>query len=47
MNVIELPAEEQAKLRERAKPVVEKYTKELGAIVPEMLAAVEKARAAR
>ncbi len=47
MNVIELPAEEQAKLRERAKPVVEKYTKELGAIVPEMLSAVEKARAAR
>jgi peptide deformylase len=36
-----------AKLRERSKPVVEKYTKELGPIVQEMMAAVDKARAAK
>jgi TRAP-type transport system periplasmic protein len=47
MNVVELPATEVARLRERSKPVLEKYTKELGAIVPEMLAAVEQARAAK
>lgn len=47
MNVVELPPAEVAKLRERSKPVLEKYTKELGAIVPEMLAAVEQARAAK
>jgi TRAP-type transport system periplasmic protein len=47
MNVVELPPTEVARLRERSKPVLEKYTKELGAIVPEMLAAVEQARAAK
>ena len=47
MNVIELPPAELAKLKERAKPVTEKYTKELGPIVAEMLAAVEQARAAK
>ncbi|PXW98699.1 tripartite ATP-independent transporter DctP family solute receptor [Sphaerotilus hippei] len=47
MNVIELPPEEIAKLRERSKPVLEKYTKELGPIVQEMYAAVDKARAAK
>jgi TRAP-type C4-dicarboxylate transport system substrate-binding protein len=44
MTVLELNAEEIAKLRERSKPVVEKYTKELGPIVDEMYAAVDKAR---
>jgi TRAP-type C4-dicarboxylate transport system substrate-binding protein len=47
MNVIELPPEEIAKLRERSKPVIEKYTKELGPIVQEMYAAVEKVRAGK
>ena len=47
MTVLELNAEEVAKLRERSKPVVEKYTKELGPIVDDMYAAVEKARKAR
>jgi len=47
MTVIELAPEENAKLRERAKPVIDKYTKELGPIVQEMLAAVDKARAAK
>lgn len=46
MVVHTLPAEEMAKLRERAKPVVAKYTKELGEpLVQEVMAAVEKARA--
>ncbi len=47
MTVHELPPEEIAKLRERSKPVAEKYTKELGPIVGEMMAAVEKARAVK
>jgi tripartite ATP-independent transporter DctP family solute receptor len=47
MNVIELPPEEIAKLRERSKPVIEKYTKELGPIVQEMYAAVDKVRAGK
>ena len=47
MNVIELLPEEIAKLRERSKPVIEKYTKELGPIVQEMYAAVDKARATK
>jgi len=47
ITVFELNAEEIAKLRERSKPVVEKYTKELGPIVDEMYAAVDKARKAK
>ena len=47
MTVFELPPEEIAKLRERSKPVVEKYTTELGPIVGEMYAAVDKARKAK
>jgi len=47
MTVFELNAEEIAKLRERSKPVLEKYTKELGPIVDEMYAAVDKARKAK
>jgi len=34
-------------LRERSKPVVEKYTHDLGPIVGEMYAAVDKARKAK
>ena len=45
MNVHELPPEEIAKLREKAKPVVAKYTKELGEeFVNELYAEVEKVR---
>ena len=45
MTVTRLPPEEAAKLRERAKPVVAKYTKELGEeFVGELNAAVETAR---
>ena len=44
MTVFELNADEMAKLRERSKPVIEKYTKELGPIVNEMYAAVDKVR---
>ncbi|NDY93051.1 TRAP transporter substrate-binding protein [Ideonella livida] len=48
MQVIELPAEEQAKLRERAKPVLAKYTQELGEpLVNEVMAEIAKARAAK
>ena len=47
MTVLELNADEVAKLRERSRPVVEKYTKELGPIVDEMYAAVDKARKAK
>jgi len=47
MVVHELPPEEIAKLRERAKPVIEKYTKELGPVVQEMFAAVDKVRASK
>lgn len=45
MTVTELPAEEIAKMRERAKPVLAKYTKELGEeFVGELIAAVERVR---
>ncbi len=47
MTVFELSPEEIGKLRERSKPVVEKYTTELGPIVGEMYAAVDKARKAK
>jgi TRAP-type C4-dicarboxylate transport system substrate-binding protein len=47
MTVFELSPEEIAKLRERSKPVIEKYTTELGPIVSEMYAAVDKARKAK
>lgn len=47
MTVIELPPEELAKMRERSKPVIDKYTKELGPIVQEMYAAVDKARSGK
>jgi len=47
MTVFELPPEEIAKLRERSKPVVDKYTNDLGPIVGEMYAAVDKARKAK
>ncbi|RZS52303.1 TRAP transporter substrate-binding protein [Sphaerotilus mobilis] len=44
MTVHELPPAEIAKLRERAQPVIDKYTRELGPIVTETYAAVEKVR---
>lgn len=45
MTVTALPAEEIAKMRERAKPVLAKYTKELGeGFVGELTAAVERVR---
>jgi TRAP-type C4-dicarboxylate transport system substrate-binding protein len=45
VEVVELPPEEVAKLRERAKPVIDKYTQEIGAdFVNEVYAEVEKAR---
>ena len=48
MQVIELPAEEIAKLRERAKPVLAKYTQELGEpLVNEVMAEIAKVRAAK
>lgn len=47
MTVFELNAEEVAKLRERSKPVLEKYTSDLSSIVAEMFAAVDKVRKAR
>jgi TRAP-type C4-dicarboxylate transport system substrate-binding protein len=47
MAVHELPPEEIAKLRERAKPVIEKYTQELGPVVQEMYAAIDKVRATK
>ena len=47
MTVFELNAEEIAKLRNRSKPVIGKYTKELGPIVDEMYAAVDKVRKAK
>ncbi len=46
MNVHELPAVEVAKLRERSKPVIDKFTRELGEpLVKEVYASVEKVRA--
>lgn len=48
MVVNELPAAELAKMKEKAKPVVEKHTKLLGEpLVKELYAAVDKARAAK
>jgi TRAP-type transport system periplasmic protein len=46
MTIHELPPEEIAKLRETAKPVIEKYRKDIGAeFVAELYAEVEKVRA--
>jgi tripartite ATP-independent transporter DctP family solute receptor len=46
MTVNELPPAEIAKMRERAKPVIDKFTRELGEpMVKEIYAAVEKVRA--
>ena len=46
MTVYELPPAEIAKMRERAKPVIDKFTRELGEpLVKEVYAAVEKVRA--
>lgn len=46
MVVHELPPEELAKLRERARPVIDKYTREIGEpLVKEVTAQVEKVRA--
>ena len=48
MTVHELPPEEIAKMREKAKPVIAKYTKELGGeFVGELYAEVEKVRGKR
>jgi tripartite ATP-independent transporter DctP family solute receptor len=48
MIVHELSSEEINKLRERAKPVIDKYTKEIGEpLVKEVVAEVEKVRAAK
>lgn len=45
MEVTELPAEELAKWREKAKPVIEKYTQDVGPeLVAELMAEIEKAR---
>ena len=48
MTVHELPPEEINKLRERAKPVIDKYTKEIGEpLVKEVVAEIAMARAAK
>ncbi len=48
MTVHELPATEIAKLRERAQPVIAKYTKEIGEpLVQEVRAQIEKVRAGK
>lgn len=48
MTIHQLPPEEIAKLREKAQPVIQKHTKDLGeAFVAEVKAEVEKARAKR
>lgn len=48
MTVYELAPEEVAKMRERAKPVIAKYTQELGEpLVREVYSAVEKARSSK
>ena len=45
MQVVEMPAEETAKLREKSKPVVEQFTKEVGPeLVAELYAEIEKVR---
>jgi TRAP-type C4-dicarboxylate transport system substrate-binding protein len=46
MEVSELPPEELAKLKEKAKPVIEKFTADVGPeFVAEVYAAVEQVRA--
>jgi len=46
MEVTELPPEEIAKLKEKAKPVIEKYTQDVGPeFVAELMAEIEKVRA--
>jgi TRAP-type C4-dicarboxylate transport system substrate-binding protein len=46
MEVTELPPEEIAKLKEKAKPVIEKYTQDIGPeFVAELMAEIEKVRA--
>ena len=46
MQVTELPPAEQAKMREKLKPVVDKFSKEFGeATTKEMLAELAKIRA--
>ena len=46
MEVSELPPEELAKMKEKAKPVIEKFTADVGPeFVAEVYAAVEQARA--
>lgn len=48
MQIHELPPEEMAKLRERAKPVIAKFTKDIGEpLLREAYAEVEKARAVK
>jgi tripartite ATP-independent transporter DctP family solute receptor len=48
VQVTELPADELAKIREKVKPVVEKYTAEAGEdLVKAMYAEIEKARSAK
>jgi len=45
MQVTELPPEEVAKLREKSKPISDKYRKEIGEeLVSELYAQIEKAR---
>ena len=45
MEVTELPPEEIAKLKEKAKPVIEKYTQDVGPeLVAELMAEIEKVR---
>jgi tripartite ATP-independent transporter DctP family solute receptor len=47
MLINELPAADRAKMKEKAQPVVDKYTKQIGEpLVNELYAAVDKARAA-
>lgn len=47
MQINELPAADRAKIKEKAQPVVDKYTKQIGEpLVNELYAAVDKARAA-
>ena len=46
MTITELPADELAKIREKVKPVVEKYKADIGAeLVTQAYAAIEKKRA--
>jgi hypothetical protein len=45
MQVNEVPPQEIARMKEKAKPVIDKYSKQLGEdLVKEMYAQVEKAR---